>query len=304
MNMIAYFKSFNTTQTVLAIAITLYTLVFAVYLIMDCLKHKEDFTSSKLVPLALIGAITNFLDTLGIGSFATTQAGFKFTKSCEDELMPGTLNIGDTIPVVTEFILFLTFGNVAGLTLVCMIAAAIVGAVIGASIVSKLPVDKIRFALGAALLILAIVLLLKNINWGPFAGTSGDPDAVQALTGIRLVIGVVVNFFLGAFMTVGVGLYAPCMALVGALGLNIGAAFPIMMGSCAFLMPSAGIKFIKEGKYDRKAAIMLTVFGVIGVFIANFIVKSMDMYYLTFVIIIIMLYTAFTFFRDGARAKA
>ena len=302
--MIAYFKSFNTTQAALAIAITLFTLVFAVYFVIDCIKHKEDFTSSKLVPLAIIGAVTNFLDTLGIGSFATTQAGFKFTKSCEDELMPGTLNIGDTIPVVTEFILFLTFGNVAGLTLVSMIAAAIIGAVIGAGIVSKLPVDKIRYALGAALLVLAIVLFLKNIGWGPFSGQAGDPDAVQALTGIRLVIGVVVNFFLGALMTVGVGLYAPCMALVGALGLNIDAAFPIMMGSCAFLMPAAGIKFIKEGKYNRKAAMMLTVFGVIGVFIANFIVKKMNMYYLTFIVILIMLYTAFTFFRDGKRATA
>ncbi len=300
--MINYFKSLTTVQLGLAVAIIAYTLVFAIFLIIDCVKHKEDFTSSKLVPLAFIGAITNFLDTLGIGSFATTQAGFKFTKSSPDETMPGTLNIGDTIPVVTEFVCFITFGNVAGSTLVFMIAAAIVGAVVGASIVSKLPVEKIRIALGVALIILAIALLLKNIKWGPFAGGTGDPDAVQQLLGIKLVIGVIGNFFLGALMTVGVGLYAPCMALVGALGLNIDAAFPIMMGSCAFLMPSAGIKFIKEGKYDRKAAVMLAVFGVIGVLIANFIVKSMDMYYLTFIIIVVMLYTSFTFFRDSRKA--
>ena len=299
--MFDYFRSFNTTQTALAVSITLFTLVFAVVFVADCIKHKEDFNTKKLVPLAFIGAITNFLDTLGIGSFATTQAGFKFTKSCDDELMPGTLNVGDTIPVVTEFILFLTFGNVAGLTLVSMIIAAIVGAVIGAGVVSKLPVDKIRYALGAALVILAFVLFARNMGWGPFSGAAGDPDAIQALLGWRLIVGVVGNFFLGALMTVGVGLYAPCMALVGALGLNIGAAFPIMMGSCAFLMPAAGIKFIKEGKYDRKAAMMLTVFGVIGVMIANFIVKSMNMYYLTFIVIIVMLYTAFTFFKDARK---
>jgi len=299
--MISYFQSLNTIQLVLAVSIILYTAVFAVYLIIDCVKHKEDFNTKKLVPLGIIGAVTNFLDTLGIGSFATTQAGFKFTKSCEDEVMPGTLNIGDTIPVVVEFLCFITFGNMEGITLATMIAAAILGAVIGASIVTKLPVEKIRVALGVALVVLAIVLVLKNIGWGPFSGKTGDPDAMQILRGWKLAVAIIVNFFLGALMTVGVGLYAPCMALCGALGLNISAAFPVMMGSCAFLMPSAGIKFIKEGKYDRKASIMLTVFGVIGVLIANFLVKSMNTYYLTFIVCVIMIYTAFTFFRAALK---
>ena len=302
--MIAHFQKFNTTQTTLAVAITLLTLVFLVYFISDCLKHKEDFTKTKLIPLGLIGAIANFFDTLGIGSFATSQAGFKFTKSCEDELMPGTLNVGNTLPVVIQFILFMTIGNVAGLTLAALIGSAAIGAIIGASIVSKLSVDKIRYALGAALIILAVVILSRLMSWGPFAGNSADPNALQQLLGWRLIVGIIVNFFLGALMTVGVGLYAPCMALVGALGLNLDAAFPIMMGSCAFLMPSAGIKFIKEGKYDRKAAIMISLFGSIGVFLAYFLVSSLQLRTLTFIVLLVMLYTAFTFFRDAARSTA
>ena len=299
--MVDYFRSFNTTQTILALAIGIWTLAFGAYLIADCIKHKEEFRATKLVPLAFIGAAANFLDTLGIGSFATTQFGFKISKSCKDEMVPGTLNVGHCIPIVVEFLCFLTFGNVAGLTLVSMIVASIIGAALGAAVVTKLPVKKIRYALCAALLMLACVLFLKNINWGPFKEI-GDPKAVQALTGAKLVIGVIGNFILGALMTIGVGLYAPCMALVGALGLNISAAFPIMMGSCAFLMPAAGIKFIKEGKYDRKAALMMASFGIIGVLIANFLVKSLDLYYLTFVIILIMFYTAYTFFRDARRS--
>ena len=223
--MISYFQSLNTIQLVLAVSIILYTAVFAVYLIIDCVKHKEEFNTKKLVPLGIIGAVTNFLDTLGIGSFATTQAGFKFTKSCEDDVMPGTLNIGDTIPVVVEFLCFITFGNMEGITLAAMIAAAILGAVIGASIVAKLPVEKIRVALGVALVVLAIVLVLKNIKWGPFSGEAGDPNAMQILRGWKLAVAIIVNFFLGALMTVGVGLYAPCMALCGALGLNIGSKY-------------------------------------------------------------------------------
>lgn len=301
--MIAHFQEFNKAQAALAIAITLFTLVFLVYFISDCLKHKSDFDKQKLIPLGLIGLIANFFDTLGIGSFATSQAGFKFTKSCKDELMPGTLNVGNTLPVVIQFILFLRIGNVAGLTLVALISAAAIGAIIGAGVVSKLPVDKIRYALGAALIILAVVLFLKNIGWGPFESPE-ETNAIQALLGWKLAVGVIVNFLLGALMTVGVGLYAPCIALVGALGLNIDAAFPIMMGSCAFLMPSAGIKFIKEGKYDRKAAIMISLFGSIGVFMAHFIATNLPIKTLTFVVIMVMIYTSITFFRDARKSVA
>ena len=82
------------------VAILAYGAVFAFIFIKDCIKHKEDFTKTKLVPLAIIGFISDLLDTWGIGSFATCQAGFKFSKSCSDENMPGTLNIAHTIPTI------------------------------------------------------------------------------------------------------------------------------------------------------------------------------------------------------------
>ena len=227
---------------ILRIVIIAYTAVFAIYWIADCIKHKEEFTGKKVISLLLIGIITNFFDTLGIGSFATTQAGFKFTKSCDDEVMPGTLNVGDAIPVVTEFVLFLGLIKLDTITLVGLLAAAAIGSYIGAGIVSKLPVKQIRIALGVALLFLAVMMGCKLMEVGPF----GAAGTATGLTGVKLVLGIVIKFFLGALMTIGVGLYAPCMAMIGALGMNIQAAFPIMMGSCAFLMPSCGIKFIKE----------------------------------------------------------
>lgn len=58
----------------LRVAIIGYALIFAVVFARDCLNHKEDFKGRKHVTLFLIGVITNFFDTLGIGSFATTQA--------------------------------------------------------------------------------------------------------------------------------------------------------------------------------------------------------------------------------------
>ena len=282
---------------ILRIVIILYTLIFAVYWIKDMIAHKDEFTGEKVIPLFIIGVITNFLDTLGIGSFATTQAGFKFTKSSPDETMPGTLNIGDAIPVVTEFVLFLTLIEMDTITLVALLAAATIGSYIGAGIVSKLPVKQIRIALGSALLILAVVMGCKLLEIGPF-GASGT---ATGLTGAKLVIGVVVNFFLGALMTVGVGLYAPCMAMISALGVNVTAAFPVMMGSCAFLMPSAGLKFLKAGKYDRKAAMMITIFGLLGVFVAYKVASMLPMNVLTAIIICVMIYTAITFFRDAKK---
>ncbi len=284
---------------ILRAIIIIYALVFLAYMLKDCYDHKEELTTEKFLPLAIIGFITDFLDTLGIGSFATTQAGFKFTKSCEDELMPGTLNIGHGIPVITEFVLFLGLIEVETLTLVLMVAASAIGAVIGASIVSRWNVKIVRIALGVALVAMVIVMSCRQLAIGPF----GVAGTALGLSGIKLVIGVVINFFLGAFMTIGVGLYAPCMALVGALGMNVSAAFPIMFGSCAFLMPSAGITFVREGKYDRKASLIMTVFGVIGVFCAYLFVSSLDITILTWIVIVVMCYTSVTFFRDAAKTQ-
>lgn len=283
---------------VLRIGILLYAAIFAVYFIQDCIKHKEEFKGRKRITLLIIGCYTNLLDTLGIGSFATTQASFKLTKSSPDNIMPGTLNVGDAIPVITEFVLFLGLVEIAPVTLISMIIAAIVGSVIGANIVSKWSVKIVRIALGFALIFLAIMMVMRLMEVGPF----GNVGMATGLTGIMLVIGVVVNFFLGALMTIGVGLYTPCIALCSALGLNIKTAFPVMFGSCAFLMPSCGFAFIKKGTYDRAAAAYLTIGGVVGVFIAFFIVKSLPLTALTWIIVVVMLYTAVMFFRDVAKS--
>lgn len=355
-------------------SILLYGAVFAFIFIRDCFHHKEDFNIRKVIPLSLIGYISDLLDTWGIGSFAICQSAFKFTRSCDDELMPGTLNIAHTLPTILEFLLFLDLIKISPLTLITMIGGAVVGAVFGASFVSHWPVRLIRKALGSALLILAVVLSCKLAHIGPFESTMSpkeiilylntegiqveNPDQwldyvqddsslskkeaayyfnpsvterelhrvaeelqsvgktriasrelsndisehlIYSLEGPSLLIGILGNLLLGALMTIGVGLYAPCMALVSGLGMNAVACFPIMMGSCAFLMPSAGLKFIKEGKYDRKAALLITLFGLAGVYTAYKIASSLPLDVLTGIIICVMIYTAITFFRAARK---
>lgn len=283
---------------ILVWVLIIWTAVFGVYYVKDVLKHKEDFKDVKYIPTIIIGVLANFFDTLGIGSYATSTTAFKFTKSCPDELIPGTLNVAYAIPVVVEAVVFIQKVTVDPLTLVLMIGSAILGAVIGASVVSKWDLKKVRIALGSALIALAIVMVCKLLGVGPF----GIVGSETALTGVKLVIGVVANFVLGALMIVGLGLYAPCMALVLLLGMSADVAFPIMMGSCAFLMPSAGIKFVKEGKYNRASSLVLTVTGVIGVLIACFIITSLPLTVLTWIVTAVMIICAVIFFKDAAKA--
>ena len=283
---------------ILVWVLIIWTAVFGVYYVRDVLKHKEDFKNIKYVPTIIIGVLANFFDTLGIGSYATSTTAFKFTKTCPDDLIPGTLNVAYAIPGVGEAVVFIQKVTVDPLTLVLMIAAAILGAVIGASVVSKWDLKKVRIALGCALIALAIVMICKLLGVGPF----GIVGTATGLTGIKLVIGVIANFVLGALMIVGLGLYATCMALVLLLGMSTDVAFPIMMGSCAFLMPSAGIKFVKEGKYNRATSLVLTIFGVIGVLIACFIITSLPLTTLTWIVTAVMVICAIIFFKDASKA--
>lgn len=273
------------------------TLVFLYFFVTDYMKNQDKLSSTGWPQLLGVGFITNFLDTLGIGSFAPTTAFFKLGKMVEDRLIPGTLNVGDTVPVVMEAVLFMTAIDVEPITLIAMLFAATIGAVVGAGFVAKLPVKQVRLGMGVALLVVAFFMFAGKVGLMP-----GGGDAI-GLTGVKLIIGIIGNFILGALMTIGVGLYAPCMALVYALGMSPKVAFPIMMGSCAFLMPAAGMKFVKEGAQDRKASMALTVGGAVGVLIAYYIVKSLDINILTWLVIAVILYTSITMLRSAAQDK-
>ena len=267
-------------------------LIFAVIYFRDVYKRRRGFSKASWPALTGIGFVTNFFDTLGIGSFAPTTSFFKFTKMVDDRVIPGTLNVGHCLPVVAQALIFITVVEVAPLTLISMMVAATLGAVIGAGVVCKLPVNKIRIGLGGALLVVAIAMLAGILNIMPSGG------AAFALTGWKFIVALVVIFIFGALQTIGIGLYAPCMALVYSLGMHPEAAFPIMMGSCALLMPWASLKFIKEASYDPKAAIGLTGLGIIGVLIAAYIVKALPLTVLKWVVVVVILYTSVMMFRS------
>ena len=244
-----------------------------------------------------VGFVTNFFDTLGIGSFATTTSFYRLRKQMPDELIPGTLNVGHTLPTVAQALIYITLVEVEFTTLALLIAAAVAGSWLGAGFVSRLPRRQIQAGMGMALLGAAVLMALTAMHAMPGGGTA------LRLEGTQLGVGIGVNFVLGALMTLGIGLYAPCMVLVSLLGMNPTAAFPIMMGSCAFLMPAASLRFMRYGRYDMAAAIGLALGGVPAVLFAAYLVKSLPLDYVRWLVVAIAGYAAVTLVRSGLRAE-
>jgi uncharacterized membrane protein YfcA len=244
-----------------------------------------------------VGFVTNFFDTLGIGSFATTTTLFRLKKLVPDEHIPGTLNVGHALPTVVQALIYITIVEVDFTTLSLLIVAAIAGSWIGAEIVAGLNRGAIQRGMGIALLVAAVLMAMTALNRFPGGGTA------LALTQGKLIAAVGINFALGALMTLGIGLYAPCMIMISLLGMNPTAAFPIMMGSCAFLMPIAGSRFIRRGKYDLPASMGLTIGGIPAVLIAALIVRSLPLNYVRWLVVVVVIYAAISLLRSSMQRR-
>jgi len=244
-----------------------------------------------------IGFVTDFLDTLGIGSFATTTTLFEWARTVRDELLPGTLNVGHALPTITQAFIYIAIVEVEMPTLVLLIAASVLGMWLGAGVVSRWPRRNIQIGMGIALLVAAALTLMAIFNAQAGGGTA------LGLHGARLWMGVAGNFALGALMSLGIGLYGPCLIMISLLGMDPRAAFPIMMGSCAFLMPVGSTQFIRKGSYDVRAALGLAIGGIPAVLIAAFIVKSLDLYYVRWLVVVVVVYTAIQLLRTAARER-
>jgi uncharacterized membrane protein YfcA len=248
-------------------------------------------------PLHLvIGFVTDFLDTLGIGSFAMTTSMFKLGRVVADENIPGTLNVGHSVPTFAEAIIFILVVDVEMSTLLPMIAAAVAGAWLGAGVVSGWSRRRVQLGMGSLLLVAAVIIVMRLTHFMP-----GGGDAL-GLAGPKLALGLVGNFVLGALMTLGIGLYAPCMILVSLLGMNDITAFPIMMGSCAFLMPTASIRFVRSGRYDLRAALGLTLAGTPAAILAGLVVKSLPLTVVKWLVAGVVVYTAVAMLRSARSA--
>jgi uncharacterized membrane protein YfcA len=242
-----------------------------------------------------VGFITNFLDTLGIGNFAPTTAALKFTRRIPDEDIPGTLNVGHALPVLTEALIFIAAIVVDPRLLIAMIVASILGAWLGAGVVARMPVRAIQVGMGTALAVAAALFVAANLHWMPVGGTA------TAFSGTQFAVAVAGNLVLGALMTLGIGLYAPCLIMLSLLGLDPRAAFPIMMGSCAFLMPVGGLRFVRSRRYSSGVALGLALGGPPAVLFAGYLIKSIPLVWLRWLVVCVVLYAAVMMLSSALR---
>ncbi|MDR5016012.1 sulfite exporter TauE/SafE family protein [Aeromonas veronii] len=273
-------------------------LVFIFMLVQACWRKKQSgsFETTPFWPVALIGGVANFLDTLGVGSFAVKTACYKQFKLIDDRVLPGTLNGQCVLPTVTQSLIFVGAVAVEPLTLISMMMAAAAGAAWGARHVASFDRQTIRLVMAISLLVVAGLIFAGLLGLFPVGG-----DAM-GLRGYKLVIALIGNFIFGVLMNVGIGLFAPCMTLVYLLGMNPLAAFPIMMGSTAVLSVFSAGTFIRKGAFDAKAVLAVAIFGPIGVVLAAMLVKSMDMEMLKWLVAFIVIYTSWTMYASWRAA--
>lgn len=285
---------------ILLTLLTVITLLFTVIYISDFKKNRSLEKNGVLKKGLFIGFITDFFDAIGVGSFATTTAILKLSKGLNvpDKVLPGTLNVAHALPMIAQAFLSLKVIEVDVFTLILMIISAVLGSWLGAGVISKLPERKVQLTMGVALLGTAVLIVLGQLNLMPSGGEA------MGLTGAKLIVGMIGNFVLGALMTAGIGLYAPCMAMIALLGMNPKASFPIMMGACAFVGPIASMKFVKQGAYEREISMGITIGGVIGSILAILFVTNIPVYWLKWIVVAVVLYTAYTMLSSAKKARA
>ena len=274
---------------------------FAFVFLRDVLKHKEEVKKepAKSGWLALSSFLMFFLSTFGISDFAIGTVLYSKAKWVSMKKLPGTLNTECVIPVAVMALSYITGITVGIKTLVVCIVCQVIGAYLGPRFVVKLPEKTIKIFVGWGLIIASLLIVAGQLNWIPSNGTATE------LSGFKLVLAGVLLFVYGALNNIGIGSYALTMVTVYLLGLNPVAAFPIMMGACTFSVPVGSVQFIKLDDYSRKITLFTATFGVLGVLIAVFLVKSLNTYLLKWLVVIVLLYSAYTMLqRPKEEAKA
>ncbi len=294
--------------TVLLLVLGVFTVGYLIVFISGLARDAREGQSLASNPIMyVVSFIANFFDTLGVGSYATTTSMARAFKLIPDEKIPGSLNVGYVLPTVIQA--YVTIHGVTGLvsvepiqvdprTLISLIGCAVLGAWLGAGVVSSWPRRKIQIGMGACLAAAALIMLARITFFHSLA------EGSIGLTGMRWMIGMAGLFFLGALMTLGIGLYAPCLILVTMLGMNDKSAYPIMMGACAFLMPVAVAQFVRAKAYYPKAMLGMALAGIVAVPIAFKWFQNLPMLYVKILVICVVAYTSVTMLLAAHREQS
>lgn len=277
-------------RTILLSLIIVVNGYFLIVFVKDLLSHKEEFKAEKGNNkwLPFTSFFMFFLSTFGISDFAIGTVLYPKLEWTTMKKLPGTLNTQCVIPVAAMALSYISSVDVGVKTLAVCIIAQVIGAYLGPKFVVKLPEDTIKKFVGVGLIIAAFLIFAGQVNWIPSNGTATE------LYGGKLILAAALLFLYGALNNIGIGSYALTMVTVYLLGMDPIAAFPIMMGACTFSVPIGSVQFVKLDQYSRKITFFAATFGVLGVLVAVFLVKSLNTYLLKWLVIIVLLYSAYT----------
>jgi uncharacterized membrane protein YfcA len=235
-----------------------------------------------------LGSVVAFFDTLGIGSFAPTTAWFKFRKMVPDRLIPPTMLVGLTPPVMVESIIFLVkLGvKVDAVLLFGSAVAVLLGGLLGAPLVVRARVWIVQLTVAVGLLLAAIAYAMTNLNLMPGGGTAAG------LPPMLTIVAIVASFGFGILLNFGVGNYAPTLVFLSLMGMDPRLCFPVMAGGAALMGAGAGARHIQIGQIDLKVVFGLAIGGIPGVLLAAYIVVTMPLVMLRWLVIVVVLYAA------------
>lgn len=243
-----------------------------------------------------IGFVTDLLDTLGIGAFATTTTLFKATKLVEeDRKLPATMTTAHIIPVLVEALLFITIVEVDLVTLLAMATAAFSGAFVGARVTQTWDTRKVQRILGILLIIAALVMVYRMVS-NPGADLT---DEVKGLTGWKLLVGVIFDFFIGMLMSMGLGNYAPELIFFSLMGISPAVALPVMMLNASMMLAASAKQFVESGRVSWPGVSGIIVGGILGVLTAAFFLTSLDISKLKILVVFIAIYTGVMLLRSS-----
>ena len=273
----------------LLVPLGLAILAFAFILIRSAIAQH---TKPSLEAMAL-GVIVNFFDTLGIGSFAPSTAWMKFRRLVPDRLIPPTLIVGLGPPAMAESLIFLILLGVRvdPVLLFGSAIAVLLGGLIGAPLVARTRVWIIQLVVAVGLLLAALAYAMTNLHLFPGGGTAAG------LPPVLTIVAIVASFGFGILLNFGVGNYAPTLVILSLMGMDPRLCFPIMASGAALMSAGAGIRHIQIGQIDLKVVLGLTIGGIPAVFVAAFIVKTMPLELLRWLVIVVVLYAAAVMLR-------
>ena len=254
------------------------------------------------VEAIVVGAFTNFFDTLGVGSLAPTMAWLKLRKLVPDSMIPPTMLAGHTLPTVAQAVIFLALLGVFvdPVLLVSCGVALLVGAVLGAPLVSRASVWLVQLIVGAALILAALLYAMSNLGMMPVGGSAA------VLPPLWTAVAICANLVFGMLLNFGVGNYSPSLVMFSLMGMDPRFAFPIMAGGAALAATAASSRHVAIGDIDLRIAAGLALGGIPAVLIAAFVVKSMGVELLRWLVVVVVLYTAVVMVRAaivGRRAE-